>query len=226
MWSKEQRSLAKLLAQDNWLHGWLGRYLWRKLPERIHDREDCLQDWFLYIVERAETFDGNWEEKITLTGDCYAIAWLAKSLAWFYQDWVHQKRWWKQRGKRRAWSFSIVNDVTEERNLKRLDTISYELYLRQSGIVFASRRFEDEEAIEAVRYEICQKLSQASGVLSRRQKHIIDEYYFRGQTYEAIGKTLGISKQAVCSSLTFAKRALREFLPSDMYQTIATIRGE
>ena len=53
-------------------------------------------------------------------------------------------------------------------------------------------------------------VAEILGILSARQKYVIQKYYLQGETQEQISKELGISQQAVSAMISQAVRSIRK----------------
>ena len=57
-------------------------------------------------------------------------------------------------------------------------------------------------------------VAEILGILSARQKYVIQKYYLQGETQEQISKELGISQQAVSAVISQAIRNIRKNYPA------------
>ena len=112
------------------------------------------------------------------------------------------------------WSVRLL--MEGERHLeqnRRYAHSQYETYAEDGNIDFAGAVMVDflqEDNAELIADQELQRLYAAIGKLTERQQEVIQLYYFKGMTQEAIGEELGISQVAVKKMLDRALKSLKK----------------
>lgn len=217
--SQKSRSLANLLARDNgrFLYECLLHSAYSAIPD-INDRLDLVQDFFIDICQRAETYEGIIDDTIDIRTDVNLHGWLETSFRHHISQFLLRKkrRVDKQYKKERALEFSLTrsSEKKAKQEVEQFEqNVYFQLFLRDR-LANAPERdiISYEEEIESQRRREMLTTTVRRGVksLDEVKRHAIELHYSQGMDVREIARVTGTSVTTVKGRLYEGRKQLKE----------------
>jgi RNA polymerase sigma factor (sigma-70 family) len=212
-WGKEGRALAGLLAKDNLLYR-----LRRLLEIRIsrHEEDDFDHDFFLSVVRNAEKYPETFVGIEDLEECEHGIQWLFTCCQRF------KRNYWRRKLRRihKRYNFPRAQEILF--GDMRIFDLGREAYLRSRNLLFVEDEVEMADYITHLR----KTLDKAMRLLSKKQKKIMQMYYYESLKTPSIAKKVGMKATNVIMHIVRARKKMREHLPEEVFSSIGWIRTD